>query len=65
MADKKSNEALEAYLEKLSEGDREWFEERIAIIQFTSGRDVSELEAARSAFKCFQNYKNQNERIAA
>lgn len=62
MAEKNSNPAFIKFLESLSENDREWFEERLSIIQFSQGQELTEIEAGRIAFKCL---KTHNERKAA
>ncbi len=59
MPEKNEQEKLNGFLESLGADDREWFEERIAIIQFSQGKDVqmTEIEAARLAFRSFNNWK--------
>ena len=62
----KGTDAFTKFLTALDEDDREWFEERLTIIQFSWEKKISEIEAGRIAYKCFQNHKNQNtERKAA
>lgn len=60
-----ANAAFTAFLDSLNEKAREWFEERLAIVQFSGQKEMTEIEAGRIAYKCFQSYKNQTERKAA
>lgn len=59
MAEESAIKKFRAYLDSLVNEDREWFEERLAIIQFEGDSELSELEAARSAYNCFQIRKKR------
>jgi hypothetical protein len=66
MTEANANAAFTEFLDSLDEGDREWFEERLAIIQFSGEKEMPEIEAARLAYKCLINFrKNRTERKAA